>query len=76
VAHGDKLAGFELAGVDEVNHPAEARIEGDKVIILEQRGEDASAVYYAWAGFPIATLFNAEGLPASPFRAYDFPRCR
>jgi hypothetical protein len=25
-------------------------------------------VRYAWLGYPEATLFNREGLPATPFR--------
>jgi hypothetical protein len=31
------------------------------------------AVRYAWAEVPEVTLWNAAGLPASPFRTDDFP---
>ena len=31
------------------------------------------AVRYAWADSPDCNLFNAEGLPASPFRTDDWP---
>ena len=31
-------------------------------------GEKPTEVRYAWADFPICNLFNAAGLPASPFR--------
>jgi sialate O-acetylesterase len=27
-----------------------------------------AAVRYAWAGWPEATLYNKDGLPATPFR--------
>jgi sialate O-acetylesterase len=33
-------------------------------------------VRYAWANNPEATLFNAEGLPASPFRSDNWPDAR
>ena len=32
-----------------------------------------TAVCYAWSDDPQANLFNAEGLPAGPFRTDDWP---
>jgi sialate O-acetylesterase len=34
---------------------------------------EVAAVRYAWADNPVANLYNAEGLPASPFRTDDWP---
>jgi len=34
------------------------------------------AVRYAWANNPEATLYNAEGLPASPFRSDNWTDAR
>ena len=67
------VRGFAVAGSDEIYHFAEARIEGDSVII---RCNDVPAprnVRYAWAGVPDSTLVNKAGLPAAPFRTDDFP---
>jgi sialate O-acetylesterase len=64
------LKGFALAGSDGVFHPAEAAVEGRKVIVWRSDLPDPEAVCYAWANNPEgASLRNRSGLPASPFRA-------
>ncbi len=50
---------------------AEARIEGNKVI-LKRNGSEV-AVRYAWQDNPPVNLVNADGLPAMPFRTDSFP---
>jgi sialate O-acetylesterase len=67
VAHGP-LAGFELAGPDGNFKPAEARIDGASIVISARGVPFPVAARYGWAPDPRAVLFNAEGLPASPFR--------
>jgi sialate O-acetylesterase len=62
------LTGFELAGPDKVFHPAEAKIDGPTVVVSCAEVADPAAVRYAYANAPVAGLFNAEGLPAAPFR--------
>ncbi|HEX6986950.1 MAG TPA: sialate O-acetylesterase, partial [Planctomycetaceae bacterium] len=52
---------------------ADAKIEGDEVIVSSPEVKEPVAVRYAWADNPEATLYNAEGLPASPFRTDDWP---
>ena len=67
---GAPLGGFALAGPDGAWHWADARIEGDRVVVWSEAVPDPVAVRYAWADNPeAATLTNAEGLPAAPFRA-------
>jgi sialate O-acetylesterase len=61
------LSGFELAGRDGRFAPAEARIEGETVVLTSTVTEPVK-IRYAWADNPRASLFNKEGLPASPFR--------
>lgn len=68
VAKGGKLTGFEIAGSDRNFVPAEARIERDTVVVSSAQIAEPAAVRYAWADNPDATLYNREGLPASPFR--------
>jgi len=69
-AAGERLVGFELAGRDQKWGWADARIEGETVIVSAGEIEEPVYVRYAWANYPRYSLFNAEGLPASPFRAF------
>lgn len=70
---GDELRQFAISGADKRFVWAEARIEGDKVVVWSDAIDDPVAVRYAWADNPEgANLYNEEGLPASPFRTDDF----
>ena len=69
VAKGDKLGEFAVAGEDKVWHWAEARIEGNTVVVSSAQVPQPVAVRYAWQANPLATLFNGAGLPAAPFRS-------
>ncbi len=70
VARAGPLAGFELGRSDGTCVFADAQIRGDTVVLSSPDAPSPVAVRYAWANFPRCTLFNAEGLPAAPFRAY------
>jgi sialate O-acetylesterase len=66
---GDELRCFAIAGADKRFVWAKARIENDKVVVWSEQVPDPVAVRYAWADNPEgANLYNAEGLPASPYR--------
>lgn len=68
------VRGFAVAGEDHQFHWAKAHIEGDnKVVVSSDEVDHPVAVRYAWANNPDdASLYNAEGLPASPFRTDDW----
>ncbi len=67
--HGEGLQGFQIAGNDGVFHWADAKIEGDSVIVSSGEVPEPAAVRYAWSqNAPWANLFNQDGLPALPFR--------
>jgi sialate O-acetylesterase len=76
LAHADGLAarggaadGFAVAGADRQFVWADARIEGDRVVVWSDRVPAPVAVRYAWADNPArANLYNRAGLPAAPFR--------
>lgn len=72
----DKLVGFTLAGEDQEWHDAEAKIEGDSVIVSSPAVTKPVAVRYAWANSPRCNLYNREALPAVPFRSDDWPMPR
>ena len=73
VAKGGKLKGFAIAGPDRKFVWAEARIDGDTVVVWSDRVPNPVAVRYGWADNPECTLYNKAGLPASPFRTDDWP---
>lgn len=70
VARGNdgRLKGFTIAGADQQFVPADAVIQGDKVIVSSTAVTQPVAVRYGWANVPEVNLYNAAGLPASPFR--------
>lgn len=67
------LKGFTIAGEDRKFHPADARIEGQSVVVFSPDVAKPVAVRYAWNDNPECSLRNSEGLPASPFRTDDWP---
>ncbi|HEY3443687.1 MAG TPA: sialate O-acetylesterase [Paludibaculum sp.] len=66
---GGDLQGFEVAGKDRVWSAASARIDGATVIVSSPAVPKPLYVRYGWANFPEGNLFNADGLPAAPFRS-------
>lgn len=70
---GEKLTGFTIAGDDGQFVEADAKIEGDGVVVSSPKVEKPKDVRYGWKNFMTVNLFNKEGLPASPFRTDDAP---
>jgi sialate O-acetylesterase len=73
VVKGTKLEEFAIAGEDRKWYWAEARIEGDSVLVSSPSVPNPKEVRYAWQSNPAATLFNGAGLPAGPFRTDTWP---
>jgi sialate O-acetylesterase len=66
---GEEPQEFAIAGPDKKFVWANARIEGDKIVVWSDEIKDPKYLRYAWADDPVnPNLFNKEGLPASPFR--------
>jgi sialate O-acetylesterase len=72
VSHESKLTGFAVAGEDKKFVWADAKIEGDAVVLKSLAVGKPVAVRYGWANNPEVNLYNKEGLPASPFRTDDW----
>lgn len=67
---GGEIERFEVAGRDRKFVWADAVIEDDHVVVQSSEIAEPVFVRYAWADNPDgANLYNAEGLPASPFEA-------
>jgi sialate O-acetylesterase len=67
VSRNGTLSGFELAGSDHKFFPATAQIQGTSVLVLSREVKSPQYVRYAWSDTPPVNLYNAAGLPASPF---------
>jgi sialate O-acetylesterase len=70
---GGAITGFTVAGADGNFVAAEAKIEGDSIVVSSAQVASPVAVRYAWADDPVSNLVNQAGLPAGPFRS-DPPR--
>ena len=73
VAKGGIPEEFSIAGADHRWHWADAKIDGDTIIVSSPAVPEPVAVRYAWQSFPKATLYNGAGFPAVPFRTDDWP---
>ena len=74
VAKGDEqLKGFSIAGADRKFVWADAKIDGDTVVVSSDKVSEPAAVRYAWADNPVCNFYNKEDLPASPFRTDEWP---
>ena len=64
----DSLNHFRLCGADKQWHAAEAKIEGDTVVVQSDKVPAPIGVQYAYNAVPEnSNLYNQAGLPATPF---------
>jgi sialate O-acetylesterase len=71
VAKGGTLKGFQIAGADQKFVDADAKIDGNTVVVSSPQVAAPAAVRYAWNNFPEGlgcNLYNSYDLPAGPFR--------
>lgn len=64
---GGRWDDIEIAGADGIYHPAQATFTGNAATILSAAVKTPRAVRYGWSPVFEPTLFNAAGLPATPF---------
>lgn len=65
--HGD-LKEFTIAGEDQVFKLAHVTADQHSVLVWSDEIKSPVAVRFAWRNIPRPNLYNAAGLPASPFR--------
>lgn len=74
MSDADRAVGFELAGEDQVFHPADAEITGINVVtVRSSKVMNPVAVRYAWRDYPECNLVGANQIPVAPFRTDDWP---
>lgn len=67
---GKPLSHFEIGGSDGVFHPAEAKIEGDSVILTSAKVPQPRRARFAWSKLAIPNLMDKDGLPACAFHTH------
>ncbi|MCE9587810.1 MAG: 9-O-acetylesterase [Verrucomicrobia bacterium] len=72
VCRGDVLRGFAVAGEDGRFVWADAKIDGEEILVSSSEVAEPRSARYGWDDNPEVNLHNKAGLPASPFRT-DFP---
>lgn len=73
MAKDGPLKWFQIAGADHKFVDAEAKVEGDTVVVTSAEVNAPVAVRYAWAEYPEGcNLYNGAGFPAAPFRTDDW----
>jgi len=73
VAKDGALKGFTIAGADGNFVAADAKIEGDTIVVSSKDVASPVAVRYGWVNVPDVNLFNQAGIPASPFQTDRLP---
>lgn len=70
---GQPPSHFTIAGADRKFVEAEARIDGDSIVVQSPAVTKPVAVRYGWGSADMPNLCNEEGLPAPSFRTDDWP---
>jgi sialate O-acetylesterase len=69
IVKGEALKGFAIAGSDNKYYWADAKIQGDTVVVSSGKVNNPVTVRYACGDNPSCNLYNKAGLPAVPFNA-------
>lgn len=71
---GEPLRGFLVAGADRRWVSAEARLDGDRIVLRSATVPAPVAARYAWVNNPSeANVVGGDGLPLPPLRTDDWP---
>ncbi|MDR7267419.1 sialate O-acetylesterase [Pelomonas saccharophila] len=71
---GEAVRGFYLAGADRRWVPAEARLDGDRILLSSTAVAAPVAARYAWVNNASeANVVGGDGLPLPPLRTDDWP---
>jgi sialate O-acetylesterase len=72
MATGDQISSFEISAEDRRFLPAQAKIEGNTIVVYNKNIKKPVAVRFAFNNTAIPNLFNKDGLPVNLFRTDDW----
>jgi sialate O-acetylesterase len=67
---GKPLTHFEIAGADGEFVPAEAKLDGESVLVSSDKVAQPKQVRFAWSKLAMPNLMNGEKLPATAFHSH------
>lgn len=73
MASAKNITGFFISGANEQWLPAEAKIDGDKIIVWNKTLKQPVHIRYGFGNTITGNVFNKEGLPLCPFRTDNWP---
>ena len=62
------ITGFEVAGADQVFHPAKCVLKGVRLVVESEQVKQPVAVRYCFRNFQMGNIHNIDLLPLVPFR--------
>lgn len=68
VVNGAEATGFEICGEDGEYVAAEAKIDGEKIILSAADIKHPRGARYLWTNYGAVTVYGCYGLPLAPFR--------
>ncbi len=74
VVKGKELTHFEIAGEDQKFVPAQAKVDGQTIVVSAKGVKNPVAVRMGWSNSANPNLFNKAGQPASAFRTDNWPK--
>ncbi|MDE0865371.1 MAG: 9-O-acetylesterase [Rubripirellula sp.] len=66
------LSDFQISGADGKFVDAEAKVDGDTIVVSALGVKDPTTVRFGWNKIANPNLVNSTGLPASPFQTDDW----
>lgn len=66
---GTELKGFAIRGAEGDWAWAQGRIDGEDILVWNEKIPAPTDVRYAWAAHPLVSVENRAGLPLRPFRS-------
>lgn len=72
ISGAEEIVGFQMAGVDNVFYPADAKINGTQIILRSNSVKVPVNIRYAFTNYQKVGIYNEIGLPLSPYRTDGF----
>ncbi len=72
-SYGKPLTQFELAGADQIFHPATAVLQNNRIAVTASTVQAPIAVRYAFHDWCFGELYRTEGIPVASFRSDNWP---
>jgi sialate O-acetylesterase len=69
---GNAVSQLYIAGNDKMFYPAEAKINGSRLIVTSNKVKQPAAVRFGFSNAAVGNLFSKNGLPVAPFRTDDW----